>query len=185
MNRKKQLFAFCLSVLASITVIFAAPPAEAQINCSGISRWSGTSPQINQPHIFCGEWDSRRNRAKGFHSRPSGVSPNTVASFQISQAANSQGVYGGNWSYAGRGGQTKFSTMFPDRCTQQQVINSISYAASSRRSCPSSAPNWAWCGSSAPSANAAEYCNGDDGSILTVAGAFLNDGRINTAFPLR
>ncbi len=185
MTRKNKLIGFCLAILASITAVLATSHADAQINCSRLSHWSSTNPQINLHHIFCGEWDSRRSRPKGFHSRPNGVSPNTVGSFQISQSPNSQGIYGANWGYAGYSGQTKFSTMFPDRCTQQQVTNSISYASSNRTSCPSNAPNWAWCGSSAPSANAAQYCNGDDGSIFTVAGAYLNDGRINTAFPLR
>ncbi len=185
MTKKNKLIGFCLAVLASITAVFATSHADAQINCSGLSHWSSTNPQINLHHIFCGEWDSRRSRPKGFHSRPNGASPNTVGSFQISQSSNRQGIYGINWSYAGYSGKTKFSTMFPDRCTQQQVTNSISYASSNRTSCPSNAPNWAWCGSSAPSANAGQYCNGDDGSIFTVAGAYLNDGRINTAFPLR
>ena len=185
MTRKKQFIFFFSIALATITFLLATTQVKAQLNCSGLSRWSANNPQINQTHIFCGEWDSRRNRAKGFHSRPNGVSPNTVASFQITQSPNARGVYGGNWSYAGYTNSTKFSTMFPDRCSQQQVLNSIAYAASNQTSCPSGAPNWAWCGSSAPSANAKQYCNGNDGSILTVAGAYLNDGRINTAFPLR
>lgn len=75
--------------------------------------------------------------------------------------------------------------MFPDRCTQTQVINSILYAVTHQQDCPSNAPNWAWCGVNAPNPNAETYCNGDNGGLFTIAGAFLSNGTVNTAFPLR
>ncbi|HBQ98893.1 MAG TPA: hypothetical protein DD761_10320 [Cyanobacteria bacterium UBA11691] len=167
------------------TVLFFSSPARSQVHCTQLSHWSATNPPVSQTHIFCGEWDSRRGRPKGFHSQPNGISPRTVANFQITQRANAQGIYGATWGYAGQAGRTKFSTMFPDRCTQQEVLNSILYAAAHRQSCPGSAPDWAWCGRSAPAAAAQGYCNGDDNNVFTIAGASLRNGNINTAFPLR
>jgi hypothetical protein len=108
-----------------------------------------------------------------------------VENFQITQSANSQGIYGVTWNYSGHSNQRKFSTMFPDSCTQTQVLNSIIYAATHQQSCPSNAPRWAWCGPNAPTANAENYCNSDKNRLFTIAGAFLSDGKINTAFPLR
>ncbi|NER38046.1 MAG: EndoU domain-containing protein [Oscillatoria sp. SIO1A7] len=175
-----------LALAAAIgMVLFFTSTARPQVNCSRLSHWSGSNPPVSQTHIFCGEWDSRRSRPKGFHSRPNGINPRTVANFRITQRANSQGIYGATWSYAGQSGKTKFSTMFPDRCSQQQVLKSILYAAAHRQSCPSSAPNWAWCGPSAPAPKAQRYCNGNNGSVFSIAGASLRNGNINTAFPLR
>ena len=178
---KTKLIPFALSLLGAFVLCCA--PAQSQVNCSNLTRWSNTNPPVNQPHIFCGEW--KNNRAKGFHSRPAGVNPNTVENFNITQSANAQGVYGATWSYAGYGNNTKFSTMFPDSCTKNQVLNSIIYAANNQVNCPSNAPSWAWCGLNAPTGNAANYCNGDDENLFTIAGASFNDGKVNTAFPLR
>jgi len=174
-----------IAIALAIAIALFSAPAQSQVNCSNLAHWSNTNPPVNQTHIFCGEWS--RNRPKGFHSRPNGINPNTVANFQITQSANNQGIYGGTWSYAGHSNPTKYSTMFPDRCTQSQVLNSIIYAATHQQNCSSNAPNWAWCGANAPTANAENYCNGDDGDdgIFTIAGASFNDGKVNTAFPLR
>ena len=184
MKRKIKLIGFALAAAIG-TLLFFTSAATAQVNCARLSHWSASRPPVSQTHIFCGEWDSRRGRPKGFHSRPNGTNPRTVTNFRITQRANSQGIYGATWSYAGQSGRTKFSTMFPDRCSQQQVLNSILYAAANRQSCPGSAPDWAWCGRSAPAPQAERYCTGDDDRIFTIAGASLRNGNINTAFPLR
>ncbi len=181
MKNIPKLMAIGLSIFGAI--IFFACAAPSQVNCANIAHWSSTNPPVNQTHIFCGEWS--QNRPKGFHSRPGGLTPNTVENFKITQSANNQGIYGGTWNYSGHSSQTKFSTMFPDSCTQTQVLNSIIYAATHQQNCPSNAPRWAWCGSNAPSANAENYCKSNNNSLFTIAGAFLNDGKINTAFPLR
>jgi hypothetical protein len=181
MKLNTRLITIAFSLIVAIGCFAGSPTSP--VNCANLSHWSNTDPPINQTHVFCGEWS--RNRPKGFHSRPSGVNPNTVDKFEITQPANRQGIYGGTWNYSGHSNPNKFSTMFPDRCTQTQVINSILYAANHKQSCPANAPNWAWCGINAPNTNADPYCNGDNGGLFTIAGAFLNDGKINTAFPLR
>jgi hypothetical protein len=173
--------AIALSIFGAI--VFFACAAPTQVNCANLDHWASTNPPLNQTHIFCGEWS--QNRPKGFHSRPGGLTPNTVENFQITQSANSQGIYGGTWNYSGHSNQRKFSTMFPDSCTQTQVLNSIIYAAAHQQNCPANAPRWAWCGPNAPTANAEKYCKSDNNRLFTIAGALLSDGKINTAFPLR
>ncbi|MGI9334436.1 MAG: EndoU domain-containing protein [Gammaproteobacteria bacterium] len=160
----------------------------AAINCRTLAHWTGTGsgPRINQRHVFCGEWDKRRSTPKGFHSRPGGRNPGTVAKLEISQRPDSAGIYGIRWRFSGEHGDDKFSTMFPDHCTREQVLASIGYAAQHRQRCPSGAPHWAWCGPSAATGDRAKgYCTGKDSTRFTIAGGTLDDGRINTAFPLR
>ena len=165
-----------------------APKATntAAVNCKKMPHWKSINgTKINQTHIFCGEWDSRKNRPKGFHSRPGGKNPGSVGSLETSDRADRDGIYGVRWSYAGEGGSDKFSTMFPDRCSADQVLASVSHAANNTSKCPNGAPRWAWCGWSAPRDGGDQYCTGAGGKGFTVAGATLNDGRINTAFPIK
>lgn len=179
----KGLKLMAIACLMFGAILFFANDGFTQGNCPNLARWSGTNPPVNQAHIFCGEWS--QNQPKGFHSRPGGRNPNTVQNFQVSQSVNSQGIYGGTWNYVGQSNPRKFSTMFPDNCTQTQVVNSTVYAANHRQSCPANAPSWAWCGPNAPTVNAANYCKGNNNSLFTIAGASLRDGKINTAFPIR
>lgn len=165
----------------------AAPTrANAAIDCKDLPHWTQVNggPKINQAHIFCGEWDSRKSRAKGFHARPGGRNPGTVAKLEVSQDPNKSGIYGVRWQFNGEQGASKFSTMFPDRCTRDQVLASVNHAATHQQRCPSGAPGWAWCGPSAPRDGGEGYCTAS-GAGFTIAGGSLNDGRINTAFPLR
>ncbi|MEM1426855.1 MAG: EndoU domain-containing protein [Cyanobacteria bacterium P01_H01_bin.130] len=176
-----------VSVAAAVLicwVVLALPVAARGAGCNGLSHWSrfGSGPQVNQAHVFCGEFSN--GRPKGFHSRPGGRNPGTIASLQVTQSPNRQGVYGIRWSHTGNPQRAKFSTMFPDRCSTGQVLNSVRYAAGNRYQCPSGAPSWAWCGPSAP-ASGGDYCRGTDGARFTVAGAFTRRNDINTAFPLR
>jgi hypothetical protein len=168
------------------TILLFSPPSEAQINCRTLSHWSATNPAINQTHVFCGEWNSRRDRAVGFHSRPQGKNPSTVTNFITTQAPNQQGIYGGQWNYVGQS-KMKFSTMFPNRCTRSQVLNSIVYAAKHPSSCPANAPSWANCGLNKPASSQGNYCQALDGSRFPIAFAKLRNqpNKINTAFPLR
>lgn len=170
------------TILVGVLTFFPAP-AGAQINCTTLPHWSSTTPRINQTHVFCGEWSG--SRPKGFHSRPNGLNPSTVASFTISNPPNAQGIYDGQWTYAGHPTPTKFSTMFPDSCTQDRVVNSIVYAATYPTSCPGGAPTWAKCGPNKPASNTGNYCQAANGTIFTIAFATLSNGDVNTAFPLR
>lgn len=163
-------------------------PAQAQVDCGALPHWVALENglKINQKHVFCGEWD--RNRPKGFHSRPEGVNPATVAEFTVQDKANAAGVYTGRWSYKGHPGRNKFSSMFPDSCSVEQVLNSIAHAAGHQRKCPAGAPDWTLCGFNQPDAAADETESGKYCSVsnqrFTIGFAPPKNGRINTAFPL-
>lgn len=183
--RVTQFFlVFILVFIGTLTLLNF--PAKSGVNCSQVSHWSSTRPAVNQTHIFCGEWNSQKQRPSGFHSRPKGQNPNTVAKFTMTQSPNSQGIYGGRWNYIGQS-KDKFSTMFPDNCTQTQVINSIVYAATHPSSCPANAPSWASCGFNQPQSSTGNYCKALNKAKFLIAFAPLGDNKnkINTAFPLR
>lgn len=172
-------------VVVGVAVLACGAPASGQVDCAHLPQWTNFPhpPQVNQEHIFCGEWSGVR--PKGFHSRPGGLNPATVGAFAITQAANGQGIYGGTWSYAGHPGVTKFSTMYPDACSVAEVLKSIVYAAQNHIVCPPGAPAWAWCGYNRPNGGAATYCDSTDHTRYVIAGADDADGDVNTAFPLR
>jgi hypothetical protein len=175
-----------IAVLGSLSN--AADGTPAAIDCASLAHWTkfAQPPQVNQLHVFCGEW--KRQAPTGFHSRPAGLLPGTVAGFKVTQPANAQGVYGGSWSYAGQPHSVKFSTMFPDSCSMQQVLNSIVYAAAHPRRCPANAPDWAVCGPNRPPSTGSKpttFCAADDGTVFLIAMAKLSGGRVNSAFPLR
>ena len=173
-----------LAAIACLLVLMVPAVARGS-GCNGLDPWSRFSqgPQVNQTHVFCGEYS--RDRPKGFHSRPGGRNPTTVASLQITQSPNARGIYGIRWSHRSNPQRTKFSTMFPDRCSTDQVLNSIRYAATNRYQCPANAPRWAWCGANSPTSGGSTYCQGNNGNRFTIAGAFTRRNDINTAFPLR
>jgi hypothetical protein len=169
-------------------VPFFATAGQGAVGCATLARWTERPkpPQVNQVHVFCGEW--KQSAPRGFHSRPGGLDPETVARFTITQPANAQGIYGGSWSYTGHPRPPKFSTMFPDTCSMQQVLNSIAYAASQPTRCPANAPHWAVCGPNRPksaSQSAGPFCESSNGTTFIIAMARLSNGRVNTAFPLR
>jgi hypothetical protein len=150
-----------------------------------MSHWSDTDPPVNQEHVFCGEWNKRKNRPAGFHSRPTGDTPATVGALKITQQPNTQGLYGVRWSYAGHPDREKFSSIFPDTCSRDQVLESIGYAVKHSKACPDGAPRWAKCGPNKPKQGAHGYCEASDDSIFSIAFATLsNSNKINTAFPI-
>jgi hypothetical protein len=158
------------------------------VDCAKLAHWTKRPkpPQVNQVHVFCGEW--KHNAPAGFHARPGGLDPETVARLTVTQPANAQGIYGAAWSYVGHAQSSKFSTMFPDACTMTQVLNSIVYAATHPSRCPTHAPHWAVCGPNRPTSavpDSGSFCMADDHTRFLIAMAKLSSGRINTAFPLR
>ena len=163
--------------------------AWAEVNCSTLPHWVtlDNGLQINQKHVFCGEWTS--GRPKGFHSRPDGVNPATVRNFTVQDLPNSAGIYTGRWSHDNNPDRSKFSSMFPDSCSTGQVLNSISYAsAHPDRSCPEGSPGWVKCGKNRPTQATKEerpaYCSHDEAFFL-IGFAPPENNRINTAFPIR
>lgn len=179
----------CLAAIASLVYVpFPADAGEVAVDCTALAQWTKrpAPPQVNQVHVFCGEW--KHNTPRGFHSRPGGLDPETVARFTVTQPANAQGIYGGSWSYTGHPQPPKFSTMFPDSCSMPQVLNSIVYAASHPTRCPANAPRWAVCGpnrSRSASQSQGLFCDSSDGTVFLIALAKLSNGHVNTAFPLR
>ncbi|MCT7956541.1 EndoU domain-containing protein [Laspinema palackyanum] len=175
------------AVACLLVALFQGIAQGQGINCGSSSHWvtAYNNQQVNHAHIFCGEVN-REGRLVGFHARPRGQNPSTVRQFRVTQSVNNQGIYGGEWSHTSGGG-SKFSTMFPDRCTPEQVINSIAYAEANPVQCPSGAPHWAWCGLNAPtdSNQQTRFCTANNGSSYRIAGATHRDGKINTGFPLR
>jgi len=135
-SRHPALIALAVLLAAAI---FAAP-VESGMECESISHWSATNPPINQQHVFCGEWNSRKSRLAGFHSRPAGENPTTIGTLAITQSSNAKGLYGVRWSYVGHPDRAKFSTMFPDACSRDQVLRSIVYAVKHPWACPDGQP---------------------------------------------
>jgi Bacterial EndoU nuclease len=173
--------------LLSCVPVFATA-GQVAIDCTTMARWTKRPkpPQVNQVHVFCGEW--KHDTPKGFHARPGGLDPETIARFTITQPANAQGIYGGAWSYTGHPQSPKFSTMFPDACSMPQVLNSIAYAARHPTRCPANAPDWAVCGPNRPTSGAQHadhFCDSSNGTVFLIAMAKLDNGHVNTAFPLR
>ena len=174
-----------LSVILVVGLIIFAGPVGSEMDCAGISHWSKTDPPVNQQHVFCGEWNKRKNRPAGLHSRPAGDSPATAGTLKITQKPGAKGLYGVRWSYAGHPDREKFSSMFPDTCSRSQVLKSIVYAANHPKPCPAGAPRWAQCGPNKPARGSQGYCEASDNSFFTIAFAKLkNSNKVNTAFPL-
>jgi hypothetical protein len=183
-KKTKNILAVFLSSLLLVLTFFSGPVA-AEMDCSRIPHWSATIPPVNQQHVFCGEWNHRKKRPAGFHSRPAAENPLTVGSLAVTQRPNAKGIYGVRWSYAGHPDREKFSTMFPDTCSREQVLRSIVYAARHSTPCPQGAPRWAKCGPNKPLREGGDYCEASDRSLFTIGFATLKDSdRVNTAFPI-
>ena len=183
------LLRFCLLIVGG-AVLPGSAFAQAEVTCPADPHWSATTPPINIQHVFCGEVDG--NRAKGFHSRPDGINPASVANVKITQEPNESGVYGATVTLVNPDGSnpSKFSTMFPDSCHQAEVEKSILHAFDNPVACPTGAPHWASCGFNRPEGRSAGgYCIGRSKEArFYIAFATLrhgvNAGNINTAFPL-
>ena len=164
---------------------------DTGVDCDTLAEWSDpiAGMRVNQHHIFCGE-PARRDRAKGFHSMPGGIAPNNHEDSQAGDPANAAGIYSLRnieLLFNGRQYEKTFSTMYPKRCSLDQVNHSIVYAnQNARGSCAN--PSWAQCGNSAPrNNNSGQYCVGDNGRPFTIATAVLQrePSKINTGFPIR
>ncbi len=159
-------------------------PALAQADCGSLPHWITlyNGLQLNQRHVFCGEWN--QNRPKGFHARPGGVNPVAIARLDIQSKPNAAGVYTVRWRYQKHPDKTKFSSMFPDNCTAAQVINSINYAvARPDAQCPPGSPDWVHCGYNKPDGEASQYCSYDEKRFI-ISFSPPKDGKVNTAFPI-
>ncbi|WP_084181747.1 EndoU domain-containing protein [Polaromonas glacialis] len=146
--------------------------------------------RINLNHIFCGEIvNANGGQASGFHSRPLGVNPvntqqravscppppvqsNVRINLGVVSPVNN-GMYsmtnfcitaprngGGPWQTRIKGG----SSMWPDACTQVQILASINHV----RQNGGGWVNLLKSGPSSPAPNNANYCLRADGTAFNV-----------------
>ena len=138
--------------------------------------WTDTVPALNLRHILCGEIKKNGDVA-GMHSRAI-IETAPIKEVQA-QPPGPNGLYGATLFF--ENGKSKNSTFFPDICTVEQVTNSILYAVKHSHA---PAKPWGKLGCSAPAKADPKYCAGPDGTRFVIRFGELDDGRINTAFPL-
>lgn len=133
---------------------------------SSSEKWSDTTPNINQWHIFDGEIN-RSGKPVGFHSRPGGQDPANARIRSIRDAPNKIGVYTASIEIRdGNQWKEKFSSFFPDSLSRNDVIKAVLHAYDN-----SNDPN-------------AQPFEGPSGLGFRIQGYTSNRGGINTAFPI-
>lgn len=133
---------------------------------SSYKKWTDTSPNINQLHIFAGEIN-RSGKPVGFHSRPGGVDPDTARIRQVKNQPNKAGVYTASIEIRdGNQWKEKFSSFFPDFLSREEVIAAVLNAYKN---------------SNDPKAQPFE---GPSGLGFAIQGYTSGKGGINTAFPI-
>jgi hypothetical protein len=155
-----------LLAFAVLEVALGAPSAARR---SDRVEWSATRPPVNETHIFQGGVN-RRGRPVGFHSRPGGLDPPGARVVRVVRPPDRLGVYEaeveiedpatGRWT-------AKRSTFYPDRLDRGAVIAAIVHAYDERQP-----------------GNGMRF-RGPSGLGFTIEGYLLDDGRINTAYPVR
>lgn len=131
-------------------------------------NWSKTSPAINIHHIFLGDIN-KRGKPTGFHSRPKGKDPKSARLKRIQSKPNKAGVYTARIEVFDQSTQQwreKFSSLFPDKLSANEIISAILHAYSNRDK--SKKQPW----------------SGPSGLGFPIQGYVLNNGKINTAFPV-
>lgn len=131
------------------------------------SEWSYTDPAINLEHVFEGQIN-RRGRPTGFHSRPGGADPAGARVTRILSRPNHLGVYVAEVEIRGGSGRwlRKTSTFYPDDMSREEVVAAILHAWEERRDLGGG------------------KFQGPSGEGFTIEGYTLEDGGINTAYPL-
>ncbi len=130
--------------------------------------WSATQPPINRTHIFHGGVN-RRGKPVGFHSRPGGQDPEGSRVVRVLRPANDLGVYEAQVEITDpqAGSVRKRSTFYPDRLDHAAVVAAILNAWNHRQP-----------------GEGGERFRGPSGLGFTIEGYTLDDGSINTAYPL-
>ncbi len=145
-------------------------PAQGDAAMEADSGWSATTPRVNRTHIFQGGVN-RRGKPVGFHSRPGGRDPAQAHVVRVLRPANDLGVYEALVEITdprGYGGAVrKRSTFYPDRLDHAAVVAAILNAWNHREP-----------------GDGGERFRGPSGLGFTIEGYVLDDGSINTAYPL-
>jgi hypothetical protein len=153
--------------------LVSAGAAAATSGSVGTVGWSATSPRVNQTHIFQGGVN-RRGKAIGFHSRPGGHDPEHAHVVRVLRSPNDLGVYEAlvaiDDGEAGMGGVRKRSTFYPDRLEPAAVVAAILNAYAHREA--------------GDAGDRGERFRGPSGLGFTIEGYLLDDGSINTAYPI-
>lgn len=153
-------------VLAALAAAIAGPRHAA---AAAAIQWSPTRPPVNETHIFEGGVN-RRGKPVGFHSRPGGRDPQHARVVRILRPPNRYGVYEAqveiDRSYGG-GAVSKRSTFYPDSLDRAAVVSAILAAYAHRQ----------------PGGDDERF-RGPSGLGFTIEGYLLDDGSINTAYPI-
>ncbi len=130
-------------------------------------EWSDTDPAINLAHVFEGEIN-RRGKPVGFHSRPGGTNPAGARVTRRVSGPNALGIYIAEVEI--RNGSNRWlkktSTFYPDSLGRDEVVAAILHAWEERRDLGGG------------------KFQGPAGEGFTIEGYTLDDGGINTAYPL-
>jgi Bacterial EndoU nuclease len=148
----------------------SAAPAQGDAATEADSGWSATTPRVNRTHIFQGGVN-RRGKPVGFHSRPGGIDPAQAHVVRVLRPANDLGIYEALVEITdprGYGGSVrKRSTFYPDRLGHAAVVAAILNAWNHRQP-----------------GDGGERFRGPSGLGFTIEGYVLDDGSINTAYPI-
>ncbi len=141
-------------------------PQQAPVD-EADDEWSDTDPAVNLAHVFEGGIN-RRGKPVGFHSRPGGTNPMGTRVARRVSGPNALGVYIAEVEIRSESGRwlKKTSTFYPDSLSRDGVVAAILHAWEERRDLGGG------------------KFQGPSGEGFTIEGYTLDDGGINTAYPL-
>jgi hypothetical protein len=168
MTRSRGWLLFVVLVAVALTALQPEwSAAGSSRKEKGLTLWSKTSPAINETHLFEG-YVNRKGDPVGFHSRPGGRDPGNARVATVTDPPNKAGVYTARVEVRASGSRWlgKQSTFFPDSMTRKEVIQAVLHAYQH-----------------GTSRNSAKF-SGPSGKGFTIEGYLLDNGKINTAFPV-
>jgi hypothetical protein len=156
-----------LLCLILVLAALLARPGDGFPRSRNEGRWTRTDPPVNQAHIFEGEIN-KRGKPVGFHARPGGRNPRGARVVRVVDGPNRRGVYTAEVEIENGAGRwlRKISTFFPDSMDRAAVLAAVLHAYEDRTT------------------GGALKFRGPSGRGFTIEGYRLDDGRINTAWPI-
>lgn len=164
----KRTLLSLVGLLLGLAVYYLAPEMLGERQPVAVPTADlATGPAINLEHIFEGQIN-RRGKPVGFHSRPGGEDPEGARMVRRVSGPNAAGVYIAEVEI--RNGSDRWlkktSTFYPDRLGRDEVVAAILHAWEDRRDLGGG------------------KFQGDSGEGFMIEGYTLDDGGINTAYPL-